>query len=101
MTPSPVRQTTSHRGCTLSWLAGGEGPPLVVSGAHDRIAPPHGGKALAEGIPGARYVEIPDGSHGVTLHHPDRINALLLEHLDSAEASWSARAPAGTGTGPR
>lgn len=69
-------------------------PTLVVSASHDRIAPPVGGKALAAGIPGARYVEIPDGSHGVTLQLPERINALLLEHLNAAEASWNLT-PAG------
>lgn len=74
-------------------------PTLVVSGAHDRIAPPYGGKALADGIPGARYVEIPDGSHGVTLQLPERINTLLLEHLNGAEASWPARPPVAFGTG--
>jgi pimeloyl-ACP methyl ester carboxylesterase len=74
-------------------------PTLVVSGAHDRIAPPEGGRALAEGIPGARYVEIPEGSHGVTLQLPDRINALLLGHLNDAEARWRARAPASASHG--
>ncbi len=69
-------------------------PTLVVSGAHDRIAPPFGGRALAEGIPGARYVEIPEGSHGVTLQLPDRVNALLLEHVHDAEARWRAGSPA-------
>lgn len=66
-------------------------PTLVVSASHDRVAPPVGGRALAAGIPGARYVEIPDGSHGVTLQLPERINALLLEHLNAAEASRSKR----------
>jgi 3-oxoadipate enol-lactonase len=59
-------------------------PTLVVSAAHDRIAPPHAGRALAAGIPGARYVELEDASHGVTIHQADRINALLLAHLDAA-----------------
>ena len=69
-------------------------PTLVVSAAHDRIAPPAaGGRAIAAGIPGARYVEIPDASHGVTLDQPDRVNALLLEHLTPARAST---APPGT-----
>jgi len=68
-------------------------PTLVVSASHDRVAPPVGGRALAAGIPGARYVELPEGSHGVTLQLPERINALLLEHLNTAEASWGARSP--------
>jgi pimeloyl-ACP methyl ester carboxylesterase len=64
-------------------------PTLVVSATHDRIAPPYAGKALAEGIPGARYVEIPDASHGLPIQHTERVNALLLEHLDGAEVSSS------------
>jgi pimeloyl-ACP methyl ester carboxylesterase len=30
MASSHARQTTSHRGCTLSWLVAGEGPPVVM-----------------------------------------------------------------------
>ena len=30
MTSAHVRQTTSHQGCTLSWLVAGEGPPVVM-----------------------------------------------------------------------
>lgn len=61
-------------------------PTLVASAAHDRIARPEYGRAIAAGIPGARYVEFADASHGVPLQHPDRVNALLLEHLAAAEA---------------
>jgi pimeloyl-ACP methyl ester carboxylesterase len=60
-------------------------PTLVVSAERDPIAPPRLGQALAAGIPGARFVEIPDASHGVPIHPPDKINALLLDHLASAE----------------
>lgn len=67
-------------------------PTLVVSGAHDRIAPPSAGQALAAGIPGARYVEIANGAHGVPVQLPERVNALLREHLDAAEAGRGARA---------
>ena len=63
----------------------GDIPTLVVSAAHDRIAPAYGGRALAGAIPGARYVEIEGASHGVTIHQPERINGLLMEHLLAAE----------------
>ncbi|EYF06848.1 alpha/beta fold hydrolase [Chondromyces apiculatus] len=56
-------------------------PTLVVSALHDPIAPPRLGRALAAGIPGARYVQIDDASHGVPLQCADRINALLLDHF--------------------
>jgi pimeloyl-ACP methyl ester carboxylesterase len=63
----------------LSTLAGV--PTLVVSGRHDPIAPPAYGRAIAAGIPGARYVEFEDASHALTIQQPDRVNTLLLEHL--------------------
>jgi pimeloyl-ACP methyl ester carboxylesterase len=65
----------------LSALAGV--PTLVASGRHDPIAPPAFGRAIAAGIPGARYVEFEDASHAVTIQLADRVNALLLEHLDA------------------
>ena len=56
-------------------------PTLVVSAERDPIARPEIGRVMAAAIPGAKFVEIPDASHGVTLQKPERINALLLEHL--------------------
>ena len=65
-------------------------PALVVSAAHDRIAPPSGGRALAAGIAGARFVEIPDASHGVPIQLPERVNELLHDHFRAAEATAAA-----------
>ena len=56
-------------------------PTLVVSAEHDGIAQPKYGRALAAGIPGARYVEIPDAGHAVVIQKADAINALLARHL--------------------
>jgi pimeloyl-ACP methyl ester carboxylesterase len=56
-------------------------PALVVSAAHDRIASPAAGRALASGIRGARYVELPHAAHGATIQCAADVNALLLEHL--------------------
>ncbi|HEX8536379.1 MAG TPA: alpha/beta fold hydrolase [Cystobacter sp.] len=61
-------------------------PTLVVSATEDPIAPPRLGRVLGEGIPGARYVEVPGASHGVTIQHAGRINTLLREHLARADA---------------
>ena len=60
-------------------------PTLVVSAAHDPIARPASGRALAAGIPGARYVEFADASHGLPIQRAGEVNALLLEHLRAAE----------------
>lgn len=62
-------------------------PTLVVSAEHDPIAPPRFGAKLAEAIPGARYAEIGDASHGVTIQHAVKINAMLRDHLTAAEAA--------------
>ncbi len=59
-------------------------PTLVVSATHDPIAPPALGKVIASGIPGARFVELENASHGVPIAEPARINDLLLGHLASA-----------------
>jgi pimeloyl-ACP methyl ester carboxylesterase len=66
-------------------------PTLVVIAAYDRIARPELGRALAAGVPGARYIEIADASHGVTIERPDLINNLLLEHF--AQAQQKLKAP--------
>jgi pimeloyl-ACP methyl ester carboxylesterase len=56
-------------------------PTLVISAAHDPIAPPRIGRAMAAKIPGARFVEIPDASHAAAIQHAARVNALLMEHF--------------------
>jgi pimeloyl-ACP methyl ester carboxylesterase len=60
-------------------------PTLVMSALHDPIAPPRFGRALAAAIPGARYVEFEDASHGLPIQHAHSVNELLGEHLDAAE----------------
>lgn len=66
----------------LSELAGI--PTVVISAQHDRIALPEFGRALAGRIPGARFVEIADGGHAVTIQCANQVNELLAEHLAAA-----------------
>ncbi len=66
-------------------------PTVVLSAAHDPIAPPRFGKALAAGIPGARFVEFPDASHGLPLQQPERVNVLLIEHLAESQSREAER----------
>jgi pimeloyl-ACP methyl ester carboxylesterase len=63
-------------------------PTLVVSAAHDPIAPPALGRALAAALPGANYTELADASHGVTIHRPEQVNELLRNHLLAADRLW-------------
>ncbi|MBX3226204.1 MAG: alpha/beta fold hydrolase [Labilithrix sp.] len=58
-------------------------PTLVVSGAHDRLALPAFGRALAAAIPGARFVEC-DAAHGLPITRADETNRLVAEHVQSA-----------------
>jgi pimeloyl-ACP methyl ester carboxylesterase len=53
-------------------------PTLVLSARHDIIFSPACGQALAAGIPGAKYIEVPDAAHGVTLQCPVVVNEALL-----------------------
>jgi len=54
---------------------------LVVSARHDPIARPSAGKAIAAGIPGSRYVEFPDASHGAPIQFAKEMNHLLRQHF--------------------
>lgn len=62
-------------------------PTLILTGAHDPIAPPSAGRVLRDGIPGSRYVEWADASHGAPIQHAQRTNALLAEHFAQADAA--------------
>src|SRR5262245_18108708 len=54
-------------------------PTLVVSAAHDPIAPPAAGRALSEGLAGSRFIEVAGASHGLPITHAALVNCLLRE----------------------
>ncbi|MBC3194257.1 3-oxoadipate enol-lactonase [Pseudonocardia sp. C8] len=58
-------------------------PALVVAGADDPATPPPVVREIADGIPGARYAEVPASAHLLNYERPDEVNALLAEHLDA------------------
>lgn len=60
-------------------------PTLVINGDKDMIARPSSGRAIAAGIQGARYIEIPGASHAFPILQPERCASLVLEHLADAE----------------
>ena len=62
-------------------LAGIGVPTLVVGGAEDALAPPSVMQALADGIPGARFVAIPAAGHLAPLEQPLAVNRALSEFL--------------------
>lgn len=69
-------------------------PTLVVSADEDPIARPELGRALAAGIPGARWLELSAASHALPVHEPERVNAPLLEHLRAVERARAATSSA-------
>lgn len=56
-------------------------PSLVIAGADDPATPPAMVRVIADGIPGASFVVIPDAAHLVNAEQPDAINAALAKHL--------------------
>jgi 3-oxoadipate enol-lactonase/4-carboxymuconolactone decarboxylase len=57
-------------------------PTLVLSGAEDLASPPPLGRALAEGIPGAEFVEVPGAAHLGNVERPAAVTDLIRAHLD-------------------
>lgn len=57
-------------------------PTLVIHGADDQIVPLDlSGRASAALVDGARLIVYPDGPHGITDTHKDRLNQDLLDFL--------------------
>lgn len=72
-------------------------PVLVVAGAEDPVFPVEDSRRMADAIPGARLVVLQDAAHLVALEVPERVNALLREHLSGpgADAPGRGAQPAG------
>jgi pimeloyl-ACP methyl ester carboxylesterase len=56
-------------------------PLLVVGFADDATIPPRLSREVADAVPGARYVEIPDAGHYGYLERPAEVNRVLLDFL--------------------
>ncbi len=56
-------------------------PTLIVVGAEDAISPPQEMRAIADAIPNAEYIEIPDAGHMTTMENPDAVNEALVQIL--------------------
>jgi 3-oxoadipate enol-lactonase len=55
-------------------------PTLVIAGTHDLATPAKDGKAVADSIPGARYVEL-DAAHLSNWEQAERFTATLVDFL--------------------
>jgi pimeloyl-ACP methyl ester carboxylesterase len=56
-------------------------PTLVMVGAHDVITPPDEVRAMAEKIPGAKFLVIPDAGHLAPLENPNVADKAILDFL--------------------
>jgi 3-oxoadipate enol-lactonase len=61
-----------------------EAPALVISATDDPSTPPRHQDLIAALIPGARLETVPDAAHLANVEHPETINRLIIDHLQSA-----------------
>jgi 3-oxoadipate enol-lactonase len=61
-----------------------EAPTLVIAAAADPSTPPAHGELIADRIPGARLVVLPDAAHLANVEQPAAFTRALLEHLSAA-----------------
>jgi 3-oxoadipate enol-lactonase len=59
-------------------------PTLIIDGAEDNEQVHRAGELMAQGIPGARRVVMPDAAHLPSLEHPDEFNAIVFPFLTEA-----------------
>ena len=63
----------------------------IVCGEKDLVTPPSHSRAMAEALPNAELVIVPDAGHQAMMERPELVNAPLLRLIDSALASTPAR----------
>jgi 3-oxoadipate enol-lactonase len=57
-------------------------PTLVIAADDDLSTPPEHGRAIADGIPGARLTVLEHARHMANAERPRAFNAALIEHLE-------------------
>ncbi|HMZ01813.1 MAG TPA: alpha/beta fold hydrolase [Burkholderiaceae bacterium] len=81
MARADLRPTLAAIGC----------PTLVLVGEADLLTPPAEARELAEGIAGARLVELPGCGHMLTMEAPQRVGDELLAWLATLDEPASAQ----------
>ena len=62
-------------------------PTLVIAGANDPAAPPAQSQLIVDAIAGSRLAVVDQAAHLANVERPDRVNALILDHLlDTSDA---------------
>jgi 3-oxoadipate enol-lactonase len=60
-------------------------PTLVVSAAQDPATPPEHGRAIADGVPGARLAIVDGAAHLVNIERPEEFTTLVLSHVGEGD----------------
>lgn len=76
-----VRQSLIVRDADTARLSGIQCPTLVVAASDDLLRSPEEARELADGIPGARLVTVPNAGHLIPLEQPQALASLLLPIL--------------------
>lgn len=81
--PAFVRQQKAimSRIDSRPFLSAIDAPTLVVAGEHDVLTPPELAEELADGIPSAELLRLPECGHLSTLEQPDAVSAALRRWL--------------------
>lgn len=56
-------------------------PTLILVGENDVSSPPAEMRGIAQAIPGAKFIEIPDGGHMAPLENPAAVNAAIAHFV--------------------
>jgi pimeloyl-ACP methyl ester carboxylesterase len=71
---------------SASFLAEISVPTLVMVGEHDSVSPPEEGRAMADAIPGARFLTIPGAGHLTPMESPSGVAQALGDFFGEALA---------------
>jgi len=67
-------------------------PTLVMCGDGDQLTPPECSHEIAESIPGARMLLLPQCGHMLTMEQPQLVNTALLQWLQQLQPTGAAQA---------
>jgi aminoacrylate hydrolase len=81
---TPIATLRHHARALMSWLgtrrddlARIDIPTLVIAGGDDLLIPVEAARAVAQGIPNARFELLPDAGHALTIERAERVNQLV------------------------
>ncbi len=63
-----------------------KGPTLVITGTEDHMIPSANSLAIAEKIPGAWFVQLENGGHGMMYQYPEKMSKVIQTFLDTTSS---------------